>query len=375
MASKDLFKTPFTDETITKLEIFESYLKEWLPVWIKSQKSKNIYIYDFFSGIGYDCDGIPGSPLRILNILVDFQHMILLEKKKIFVLFNEYKKKYHDQLVINISDFLEQNKKLNYFLEYKIENESFEELYPKKRKELLNGPNLIFLDQNGMKQFNDHNFKDFLKFKKTDFLVFISSSHIKRFGHTSEFSSYLNIKKEIIEKTEYNKIHETIIDYYRSLIPKESTLKLFPFSLKKNQNIHGLIFGAKHLLAVDKFLNIAWKKDKIGGIANFDINEEIVEENNQISLFPEPRKKTKTEKFQEELKAFLLTGSEKNNIETYIFTLQKGFTHHHAIEVLRKLRKTEIDFKGQPKLNYKNYRDFNKNNNSYIPLTYKRIKK
>lgn len=68
MPVKDLHEIPFTEETITKLEIFEDYLNAWIPTFVMSG-FEDIYIYDFFSGQGYDITGIPGSPIRILETI------------------------------------------------------------------------------------------------------------------------------------------------------------------------------------------------------------------------------------------------------------------------------------------------------------------
>ncbi len=47
MTSKDLHKQPFSEETITKLDIFEKYLESWLPVAIQSRFITEVNICDF----------------------------------------------------------------------------------------------------------------------------------------------------------------------------------------------------------------------------------------------------------------------------------------------------------------------------------------
>ena len=66
MSSKNIHKKPFDEGTITKLEIFQRYAREWLPTFVMSQRRK-AYIFDFFAGTGYDVKGVPGSPIRILQ--------------------------------------------------------------------------------------------------------------------------------------------------------------------------------------------------------------------------------------------------------------------------------------------------------------------
>ena len=62
----DLHRHPFDEGTITKLEIFEAYTKEWLPVFVMSSY-QHIYIFDLFAGTGRDQKGVAGSPVWILQ--------------------------------------------------------------------------------------------------------------------------------------------------------------------------------------------------------------------------------------------------------------------------------------------------------------------
>jgi hypothetical protein len=47
VANSKFHDEPFDPETITKLEIFETYLEEWLPVFIQSRPRHGIHVYDF----------------------------------------------------------------------------------------------------------------------------------------------------------------------------------------------------------------------------------------------------------------------------------------------------------------------------------------
>jgi hypothetical protein len=62
MPKKDLYEKPFDEGTITKLEIFENYAKEWIPTVVMGGYPE-IWIFDFFAGTGYDKNDIAGSPL------------------------------------------------------------------------------------------------------------------------------------------------------------------------------------------------------------------------------------------------------------------------------------------------------------------------
>src|SRR5690349_13534169 len=71
MPRKDINEKPFEEGTLTKLEIFQLYVREWLPVFLTRKEIlwPQIHLFDFFCGSGTDSKGISGSPLRILEEL------------------------------------------------------------------------------------------------------------------------------------------------------------------------------------------------------------------------------------------------------------------------------------------------------------------
>ena len=48
---RNLFRKPFDEGTLDKLEIFEDYFKEWLPVFLTRREIiwKEIQIFDLFA--------------------------------------------------------------------------------------------------------------------------------------------------------------------------------------------------------------------------------------------------------------------------------------------------------------------------------------
>lgn len=136
-------------------------------------------------------------------------------------------------------------------------------------------------------------------------------------------------------------------------MPKNTSLKLYPFSLKKGKNIHGIIFGASHPRAVDKFLNVTWKRNETNGEANFDIDED--EKKVQLDIF-EGKKLTKLEEFKQLVKEKILSREIKSNFELLDFTYQQGHIPSHAADVLRELKKKgEVQFDGKsPLVTYDN---------------------
>jgi three-Cys-motif partner protein len=68
----DLHNKPFDEGTKTKLEIYRSYVRAWLQVFLHADafRRKPLQFFDFFCGPGEDSRGEPGSPLILINELL-----------------------------------------------------------------------------------------------------------------------------------------------------------------------------------------------------------------------------------------------------------------------------------------------------------------
>lgn len=224
----------------------------------------------------------------------------------------------------------------------KLSNEDFDTVFPRLLPEIKASPSLLYLDQNGIKFLSPKYFLELEKVRQCDFLYFVSASYFWRFGDLEEFKIHFPIDLEEARRNPYRLIHRSLLDQLRQTIPSNSPLQLYPFSIQKGSNIYGIIFGATHPRAVDKFLSIAWKRDEGSGEANFDINEDAKKA--QYDLF-EPPKLTKLEAFQQRVEELVLDGSLRNNFEVLDFALKAGHLGRHAAEVLRRLKKDKrIDY-------------------------------
>ncbi|MEA2083505.1 MAG: hypothetical protein U9O82_04540 [Thermodesulfobacteriota bacterium] len=131
---------------------------------------------------------------------------------------------------------------------------------------------------------------------------------------------------------------------------------MYPFSLKKGSNIYGLIFGSKHPLGVEKFLDLVWVQNAINGEANFDINDDV--EKGQPTLFdllPDfERPKTKRELFEDYLEEFIHNHGQVTNREVYDFTLIHGHPKSHAGECIIRLKSEgKVEYSGRIGFSYK----------------------
>ena len=238
-------------------------------------KRPTICIFDFFAGTGYDKNGVGGSPIRILNKIKEQTDNIRQKNVKVKVFFNEYNKRKYDLLYKACKQYLKDNEDVKKVIDVYYYDEDFKNLFPKLLNEINDNPSLVFLDQNGIQFSSPECLSKLENTTTTDFLCFLSVSYLWRFGNQKGFKDHLAIDMDLVKQNPYKLIHRSIIEQLRKKLPASSQLKLYPYSIKKKSGIYGIIFGAKHPLAVDKFLNIAWKRNAINGEANYDLDDDV----------------------------------------------------------------------------------------------------
>jgi three-Cys-motif partner protein len=355
MPAKDHHAKPFTEETLAKLEIFEDYAQAWIPTFVM-QGCEEICIFDFFAGPGKDVNGVFGSPIRILKKIREQVANILFKNVKIKVFFNEFDSNKFKALKISCAEYLEQNRDVEEVISIEYFNRDFCDLFYELIPTIKANPSLVYLDQTGIKYISGTYISQLEQTSRTDFLYFVSSSSVWRFGDRDEFQSHLPIDMEEIKSQPYKFIHRNLIEYLRRNLPAETALKLYPFSLKKGGNIYGIVFGASHLRAVDKFLSIVWKRNETNGEANFDIDDD--QKKGQLNIFDSQMTLTKIEAFQKLVREKILQGEIADNLALFSFVMGEGHIGKHAAECLRLMKRDgEISYDGSsPLLTYDNYK-------------------
>lgn len=328
-------RQPYDEGTITKLELFEKYAEAWIPTFVMSPYPE-IYIYDFFAGTGRDSDGVPGSAIRLLRQIESQTGNIFKTKTKIHLILNELDTEKCATLKTHCEAYLTEHPDLKRMpLEIEFCNEDVATLFQKKLNQMKTNPALVYLDQNGVKFLADKYLLELEKMRTTDIMYFISSSYFLRFGDTEQFQSNITIDIDRARKDPYTHIHRNILKQLRERIPENSHFRLYPFTIKKNTNVYGIIFGASHPLAIDKFLRTAWSMNAVNGEANFDIDDE--ENRCKPNLFDEGRP-TKIEAFQSKLHRLIMSGKISDNRLAYIFTLTSGHIPEHAVRKIKKMK-------------------------------------
>ena len=334
MPRRDLHLKPFDESTKDKLELYREYLREWLPVFINSEYVDTLQIFDFFAGPGIDIDGNSGSPVITCDGIRNALSQHGKQHPKIKVYFNEYNATKFKQLSECIDEQRKSLPQVDFITMRNDFHSSFEQWQP-----LMQGKtaNLLFLDQSGVQQITEPVFKTIVQLPKTDIIFFISSALVNRFKNHPEIRNYVPITDQDLSRMNGTNVHRLLANAYRRWIPDGLQYFLGSFSIKKGSNVYGLVFGSRHPLGIDKFLQVAWRR---GGDANFDIDKDGIDPAQQ-SLFEEYNKPTKIAVFEKELEKELLEYRLKTNKDVYLFALQNGMLASHARNALNLLVKNE----------------------------------
>lgn len=357
--AKDINQFQFDDATLTKLELFEQYMTNWVPVFIHGGRTHSMAIWDFFAGSGYDSDGKPGSPIRILSKIAEYEAQIKGKNAHVKVHLNEGKPRKAGELASSVGQYCA-TWGLGAHAQVFCHNTDFKSLFMSRLNELRQQPNLVFIDQYGLKEMSNDIFDALVAMPKTDFMFFLSSSYARRFSTVKEIQAlYPTALLDELGQSDYSNVHRLMCRYYQQRVPQGNETRLYPFSLKKGANIYGVIFGSAHPLGVEKFLTLAWSQNGINGEANFDIDEDVPKR--QRSLFPQMQRLTKLEAFERDLANMVLEAGEVTNKQVFQFALEHGHLGRHARECITKLKRTgKIAYEGQPGFSYNNCMKENK---------------
>jgi three-Cys-motif partner protein len=333
--ARDLHRKTFNEATLTKLELFQNHLVAWLSVFVGSGKfaGKSIRVFDLFCGPGKDSEGRKGSPILILESVKTFAQQIRQGRHSVDIYFNDSEAEKVDDLKQNIEQAHLGSGPYTLHFNNKDFFEVFRLLYP----QMHGSANLLLLDQHGFRFFSPAVFSQIRKLPFTDTLVFMSSSYVMRFKEQPEINQYLETHKIFVDTTPYHHVHRAILEYYRTLVGADEQYFLAPFSFQSGSNIYGVIFGTGNQLGLHKFLETAWRMDKLTGEANYDIDQEDIRER-EPSLFPNMDKPKKTTLFERQFETEVLAGHLTDTGTVYDYVLQQGFLMKHANPVLRRLK-------------------------------------
>ena len=330
MGGSGFHSKPFDEGTLTKLDIFSLYAREWLPVFLSrpAPPKSEVHVFDFFAGPGADSNGTAGSPLRLLDEFRRSQDLPGWTRARVVAHFFDAKTRTIDRLKTRLSGVISPHSRL----EMDVRQRAFEDALHEAAPVLQNddAAKLLLIDQFGVDQVTQDVFRILVQAPTTDFLFFISSSTLHR------FRNHPAIKQKIRRPSDSYHVHREVLEHYRSLLPESHDYYLGSFSIRKGTNIYGLIFGSAHPLGMDKFLQVAWTKDALNGEADFDIHRDNVNPE-QPKFQTDEFKPKKRWLFREELFAGVRSGSIGNEADVIQLCFKHGVLRRHAAEILNDL--------------------------------------
>lgn len=334
MTKRDFHEKAFDEGTILKLEILSRYLEAWLPVFINHPTVRDINIFDFQCGPGEDKHGVKGSPLRIVDVIAGARPAASAIEKSIRIYFNDIDGNKIDQL----------REKLNNVDTVGVVSFSsvdFEECIS-KCFDIMSKPgaaNFLFIDPTGLVRM-DKTIERLSSLAYTDFLLFIPVQHVSRLYMTGGFQNFIPGLKctGTVEKTP----KEICVYIDDKLREQHASYFLAHFSIKKSEspNVHGLIFGSKHPLGLDKFLKVTWDISP-NGVSNFEMSGDLLfasKTSGQCKLPGIKEYSTREEVFRDALKAKVISGELICARDVALFCYRNAFLPtRHATPVLKEL--------------------------------------
>ncbi len=329
-----------------KLDLYKSYLSEYLPILGHSKYIDTINIFDIFCGTGIYEDGNLGSPLIAASCIQDYEEYF--EKKSIP---SKPVKLYVNDFDINkvytVSELIDSLSLKNCSVAtYNLDASDMLDLVGEKINSFSNKErSLVFIDPYGYSKIDKTKLYNLLKRRRSEVILFLPVAHMKRFTDEAltdlEKKAYDNLRNFIIDFFDenskiLNEFNINIFDYIEEL------RKAFSFNdefytashyIERNKaNYYALFFIGHHIYGLEKFIEAKWKNDSLGqGFnqsknANTLFGEQLVEYDKNISV-------SKLEKLFREL-----IEKEVSNLQLYEFTLKNQFKTTHMNQLLRELK-------------------------------------
>ena len=338
MPAEEIEDKPFSEGTLTKLEIFQLYARAWLPVFTAKPDPfwKRLHLFDFFAGSGRDCDGVTGSTFRLLAEVSLRNNEIRQKHLQVTVTASDS----DAGKVKSLSDYAEQNRLVPAGAKFDPQVGEFADMFARYLHVLRDGDTacLVLLDQYGFKEVDADVFAKLTACPTTDILFFVSTHYLHRFNDHPDVRRYMALERA----GDYYHAHRVVLDWYRSQIPAGRDYYLAPFSFRKGSNVYCVIFGSGHPRGMEQFLSVAWQKDKLNGEADYDLNREDF---NDIApflpmdMFEKPKKK---QVFEASLEQAIRDGKLTAENDLYLYCIENGMLPGHAAPVLSKLKKEGV---------------------------------
>lgn len=344
MAKQDVKKVVLPHSK-AKLDLYKSYLSEYLPILGNSGYVDAINIFDIFCGTGVYDDGNLGSPLIAAACIAEYE--LYFEQKgqlskpvKLFI--NDFDK----NKVSSVSEMIDaiplKNCKVTPY--NKDASEMFDIVADKINSFSSRERSLIFIDPYGYSKIDKNKLFNLLKRKRSEIILFLPVAHMKRFTEEAltdyEKKAYENLRRFILEFfNEESKVIKAeklnIFDYIeelRNAFSFDDQFYTASHYIERNKaNYYALFFIGHHIYGLEKFIEAKWKNASLGQGFN-----QGKEQGNLFGNSLNEYDKNVSIANLEKLFRKLIEQKEVSNNELYEFTLKHQFKPSHMNELLRQ---------------------------------------
>ncbi|MFC0776036.1 three-Cys-motif partner protein TcmP [Terrimonas alba] len=335
-----------------KLDLYKTYLKEYLPILGHSKFIEAINIFDIFCGTGIYDDGNMGSPLIAASCVLDYE-AYFQQRGQVSKRVNLFINDFDENKVYSVSELIGslpfKNCKITPF---NLDASEMMDLVGEK----INGfsdkeRSLVFIDPYGYSKIERDKLYQLLKRRRSEVILFLPVAHMKRFTDEAltdyEKKAYENLRKFIHSFFETSskvitEVNLNIFDYIEEL------RKAFSFNgefytashyIERNKaNYYALFFIGHHIYGLEKFIEAKWKNDSLGKGFN--------QRSDQSTLFGETLteydKNISISNLKKLFRSLIGSMIQVSNIELYEFTLRNQFKASHMSQVLREMKANKI---------------------------------
>lgn len=334
-----------------KLDLYKSYLNEYLPILGLSPYIDEVNIFDIFCGTGVYDDGNIGSPLIAANCIIEFQEYCKKYNKvpkKIKLFINDFdagKISKVDTLIkeLDISNCAVTPYNLDAIEMFKVVSDKVNS-FPKSQR------NLIFVDPYGYSKIEKDLLYQILKGKRSEVILFLPVAHMKRFTEEAltvyDRKDYENLRRFILEFFPQHSIvlteeKVTIFEYIEELRNALSFNNEFytasHYIQRDKSNYYALFFIGHHILGLEKFIEAKWRNDTLGRGFNQQtiapLFSDMMEEYDKALSMNNLKKITKSIFDDKEV---------LSNKDLYEFVLNAQFKPTHMNQLLREWIKDRV---------------------------------
>lgn len=270
--------------TRAKHVLLRRYLGAWFPILTSGGFNRRVIYIDGFAGPGIYSGGEPGSPIIVLDTLVNHSNFSKLSETEFIFIFVELKKKYFQNLENEITKFwdkLEGGQPSN--IKLALYNEPFKEVADQmidvtygQGKQLA--PTFAFIDPFGWSGVPLKTVRDLLSSDKCEVLFSFMYDSINRFITINDPSLALTFNELFgTDINKYNQITKLkgeerkafLRDLYKTQLERLAGFKFVRYfnliDSERGKTVYFLMFGTKHPKGLEVMKEAMWSLDPIQG--------------------------------------------------------------------------------------------------------------